>query len=202
MGARSDYGRRMVLRLAPCLLVVCVACSDTPHASDSTSDSATATSADVPDTGSDIGSDTGPDAYSSDVGETVTPPPIDLAVVPADGAVVAGTASKVADLVGGPKAEGQLGDLVLANHQARFLIEAVRPAGGYRQFGGNMVDADLQPGGQDRLGELWFAWNLRAFKPAAVEVVSDGRDGLAVVRATGRLDRYAWADAIRPLSGE
>ena len=128
--------------------------------------------------------------------EVEVEPPIDLALIPPKGAVVAGIAAKTADLVGGPKAEGQLGDLVLANHRARFLIEGLRPAGGYRQFGGNLVDADLQPGGEDRLGELWFAWNLRVFKPSAVEVIADGRDGPAVVRATGRTAPYAWADAI------
>lgn len=128
--------------------------------------------------------------------EPSPPDPIDLAEVPPEGVVVAGVAEKAADLVGGPKAEGQLGDLVLANHRARFLIEAARPAGGYRQFGGNLVDADLQPGGEDRFSELWLVWNLRAFRADSVEVVSDGRDGLAVVRASGRITRYAWVDAV------
>jgi len=131
-----------------------------------------------------------------DSAEVIVRPAVDLSVVPAAGEVVAGIAEKAGDLVGGPKAEGQLGDFVLANQRAKFLIEGIRPAGGYRQFGGLLVDADLQPGGEDRLGELWLVWNLRAFRPDTIDVVSDGSDGTAIVRAKGRTTRYAWVDAI------
>jgi hypothetical protein len=170
----SQLGALAVLALA--------ACSDDP-AKDTTPDVAVET--DVAEETADTTPDT-----------EVEPPPVDLAVVPAAGEVVAGVAVKAGDLVGGPKAEGQLGDFVLANNKVKFLIEGMRPAGGYRQFGGLMVDADLQPGGEDRLGEMWLVWNLRAYRPDAIEVVSDGRDGLAVVRVTGRTTRYAWVDAI------
>lgn len=169
------------------------ACDDDPAAPDHDTG--------APDTTDTIGTTGEPDAQpdaTPDGNAEIDEPfrPIDLAVVPPPGAVIAGVAEEPAHLVRGPKAEGQLGDFVLANHEARFLVEAVRPAGGYRQFGGNLVDADLQPGGEDRFSELWLIWNLRAFSPDRIEVVSDGRDGLAIVRATGRTTRYAWVDAI------
>ncbi len=185
MSLRHYRSRLATLRcsqLCTVAVLTLAACSDDPAAPDASPDATVETDATVE-------ADTTPDAE-------VEPPPVDLAQVPAAGEVVAGIATKPGDLVGGPKAEGQLGDFVLANAKAKFLIEGMRPAGGYRQFGGLMVDADLQPGGEDRLGEMWLVWNLRAFRPDAIEVASDGRDGLAIVRVTGRTTRYAWVDAI------
>lgn len=183
---------RIALATLSCLALV-PACGD--HAGGTTD---TLTSNDL-----DAASETLPEATPPDAapdGDAELPPdppePIDLSVVPPEGAVVAAIADKPGDLVRGPKAEGQLGDFVLANHRVKVLIEGLRPAGGYRQFGGNLVDADLQPGGEDRLSELWLVWNLRAFRPDTIDVVSDGRDGLAVVRAAGRTTSYAWVQAI------
>jgi len=182
--AMSSFRHHYLVALA---LITLVACDDDPSASDATDVTQLTDATDATGDANDA---------VQDSGEVVVPPPIDLALVPPTGVVVAGIAEKPADLVGGPKAEGQLGDFVLANASARFLIEGIRPAGGYRQFGGLLVDADLQPGGEDRLGELWLVWNLRAFRPDTIEVTSDGRDGTAIVRATGRTTRYAWVDAI------
>ncbi len=187
----SSFSRRL-LRLVPIALIALPglgACDDDPG------DAVTDTS-DLPD--SDTAPDpdaTDPDA-TSDTGPDVPYVPPDLAVRPAPGTVVAGVSVKTADLVGGPKAEGQLGDFILENNVATFLVEGVRPCGGYRQYGGALVDADLQPGGEDRLGELWLVWNLFAFRPDSAEVVSDGSDGLAVVRVTGRTEPYAWIQSL------
>lgn len=176
----------MVTRLLIVLLalVLLPACSDDPESKDTSGD----TLIDTADTTEDTS-----DPADTD---TIEPPVPDLAVRPAAGTVVAGVAVKNEDLIGGPKAEGQLGDLILENHVATFLVEGIRKAGGYRQFGGAMVDADLQPGGEDRLGELWLVWNLFAFVPDQAEVVSDGRDGLAVVRVSGRTAPYAWIQSL------
>ena len=155
---------------------------------------ATAGAPDVADSGAHDASSADA-ADSTDTSEPEPSPP-DLAQRPEPGHVAAGVAIKPADLIGGPKAEGRVGDLVLENHAATFLVEAPRPCGGYRQHGGVLVDADLQPGGEDRLGELWLVWNLFAFEPTHAEVVSDGRDGLAVVRLTGRTVPYTWIQAL------
>lgn len=141
------------------------------------------------------------DDVDTDHGDSVTPAP-DLTLPVEQGQVVAGVASMAA-LLSGPKAEGQPGDLLLKNSRAAFVVEAVRPAGGYRQWGGMLVDAaTIKDGvpGEDRLGELWFGWNLLIFRPDTATVISDGHDGRAVVRVSGRTDRYAWPDSfIRPL---
>jgi hypothetical protein len=164
---------------------------DTSVAPDTSSDTSLDTSTDdasEPDTSTVDTADTSPD--------TVDPTPVDLALRPAPGKVVAGLATKPADLIGGPKAEGQLGDIVLENNLATFLIEGIRPCGGYRQFGGTLIDADLQPGGEDRFGELWLIWNLLAFEPTRATIVSDGDDGLAVARIEGRTVPYIWITAL------
>lgn len=137
-----------------------------------------------------------PPDLQEETDDTVDPPdpPPDLAVRPAPGEVRAGFTTKREDLIGGPKAEGLVGDIKLWNHRAAFIVEGNRLAGGFRAHGGNVVDVDFAQGGEDRFGELWFAWNLQTFHPEAVEVVSDGRDGQAVVRFTGRTGRYTWVE--------
>jgi len=166
------------------------ACDDADPAA---ADTATPADADAitPD-----GDDVAPDALedTTDAADVEPPPPPDLAVRPAPGEVRAGFTVKREDLIGGPKAEGLVGDIKLWNQRAAFIIEGNRLAGGFRAHGGNVVDVDLASGGEDRFGELWFAWNLQTFHPEAVEVVSDGRDGRAVVRFTGRTGRYTWVE--------
>ncbi len=113
--------------------------------------------------------------------------------------MIAGVATRPDQLVGGPKAEGMLGDLVLANARATFVVEGARRAGGYRMWGGHLVDVVID-GQLDRYGEIWFAWNLEAFIPTEATVVATGEDGVAHVRLTGRTGPYAWPDSfLRPL---
>lgn len=122
------------------------------------------------------------------------PAPLELGDPVPAGRVVAGVATRPDQLVSGPKAEGELGDLVLENHRARFVVEGARRAGGYRMWGGNLVDVAVD-GEPDRFGELWFAWNLAVFEPTAAVVVADGADGHAAVRVSGRTGAYAWPDS-------
>ncbi len=118
--------------------------------------------------------------------------------VPA-GRVLVGVATQESQLVQGPKAEGVVGDLVFANARASFVVEGARRAGGYRMWGGHLVDVSID-GSPDRFGEIWFAWNLEAFEPAEASVISDGRDGVAHVRITGRTGPYPWPDSfLRPI---
>ncbi|HRE87763.1 MAG TPA: hypothetical protein PK095_01370 [Myxococcota bacterium] len=135
--------------------------------------------------------------------DTLPPLPFGLDGEIPEGQVRAGFAKNDAFLLTGPKAEGKPYDLLMKNSRAAFVIESHGPAGGYRMWGGNLVDAALIKDGvarPDRLGELWFGWNLLIFRPTRSEVVSDGTDGEAVVRITGRTDNYPWPDSfIRPL---
>jgi len=132
--------------------------------------------------------------------------PTSLVGTPALGTVRAGVIRAEDELIGGPKAEAQIGDLKIENAHVRFIIEGARFAGGYRNFGGHVIDADVargadEPGG-DRFGELMVSWNLTVFEPATAEVVDDGTDGLAKLVVTGEAAAYAWPDSfLTPLLG-
>ncbi len=164
-----------------------VACDDTPERTPpDTADDADLDSVEVP-------SDTEPD----DGGPTLLPElDLDEAVPP--GRVVAGVATGPDTLIAGPKSEGKAGDFLIKNNKAAFVIEGARIGGGYRHFGGTVVDAtrvDEGTLGEDRFGEIWFAWNLRAFAPESASVVSDGRDGVSHVQLRGRTQRYDWPES-------
>ncbi len=105
--------------------------------------------------------------------------------------VRAGVLTDPAALFGGISAEGQLGDVKIYNDRVRFIIEAVGDSGYYVDYGGNLIDADLvrEPGqpGRDMIDELAPMVSLaRVVDATAVEVLSDGSDGRAHVRVTGR----------------
>ncbi len=96
------------------------------------------------------------------------------------------------DLPGGPKAYGRMGDYVLRNHQATFVIAGIRPTHGYGRFGGRLLDAVLHEDGRqsDFLGELFFGiadsrglFTARTLRPERIDIVSPGGAGKpAVVR--------------------
>ncbi|MEN8183272.1 MAG: hypothetical protein ABFS46_12140 [Myxococcota bacterium] len=115
-----------------------------------------------------------------------------------DGAVVetcaveprARQVAREAELLGGPLAQGQVGDWLLENCQARFVVQA----GGQRdlhsigQYGGNIIDAErVGREGRDQFFELQPALNVETVVNAQyVEVVNDGRNGEpAILRACG-----------------
>jgi hypothetical protein len=112
--------------------------------------------------------------------------------------VVAGIIGSEAELLTGPRAEGKVGDAKLLNQHVAFVVAGVRLVNGYSHWGGNLIDADLarEPGepGKDAYGEFAFAWNLDIFHPKELEVVSDGSDGLAHIRVSGRTGPFAFAD--------
>ena len=106
--------------------------------------------------------------------------------------------SDPADLIGGEKADGRAGDVLMRNDHVAFVIEGARRASGYRYQGGHVVDAALvaEDGsmGQDHFGEIIPTWNLRILYPDNVTVVSDGADGEAHVRVTGTTGVFWWAE--------
>lgn len=124
--------------------------------------------------------------------------PLDLTVPAGAGEVRGGLVTDPAALIGGPKADGRVGDAKLYNRHAAFVIEGLRETSGYRHHGGNVVDATYvdEAGvmGPDRFGELFFAFDLHVFAPETFEVISDGRDGEAHVRVVGHTVPFEWAD--------
>ncbi len=95
-----------------------------------------------------------------------------------------------AELITGPLASGQVGDTMIENGVARFIIQkpAVRDMWSVGAFGGNLIDAELvgHPG-LDNFLEMQPAINIETVINAqTLEIVNDGSDGgAAVVRTCG-----------------
>ena len=95
-----------------------------------------------------------------------------------------------AELITGPLADGRLGDTMMANDLARFVIQkaGVRDMYSVGGFGGNLIDAELvgHPG-LDNFLEIQPALNIETVVNATtLEVVNDGTDGgAAIVRTCG-----------------
>ena len=95
-----------------------------------------------------------------------------------------------ADLITGPLADGRVGDWLLANDVARFIIQDAPQRNLYSvgAFGGNIIDAELvgHPG-LDNFLEIQPAVQIETVINAqTVEIVNDGADGQpAVIRTCG-----------------
>ena len=98
-----------------------------------------------------------------------------------------------ADLPQGPLVAAQVGDLVLENAVARFVIRAGDEGHAIMGLtGGNVVDAVLldeagDQRGDDGLREYVVSAAFHLLAPEAAVVESDGADGVARVRVTGAL---------------
>jgi hypothetical protein len=109
-----------------------------------------------------------------------------------------------ADLIGGPRALGEIGDYLLENDKVRFIVQGEGFSRGFGVFGGGLLDADLvrttsgrgdsEGGqGQDNFGEMFPGFFLEALDPhevtdpnggdklKAIEIENDGSDGKAAV---------------------
>ena len=99
------------------------------------------------------------------------------------------------DLVGGPGALGELGDIVLENGEIKVIIQDKGFSRGFGVYGGGIIDADLvrptSPGnsdganGRDSFGELFPVYFLQALNPQEIEVLPNTDDGAAQVRVAG-----------------
>lgn len=83
------------------------------------------------------------------------------------------------ELIDGVGATGRVGDYLLENGRARFLIEDAASSTGWGIYGGGLIDlaGPAAAPADDRLQQLFVHCDLRAFRPSSVEVVSDGRSG-------------------------
>lgn len=94
-----------------------------------------------------------------------------------------------AELAGGPKALGEIGDYLLENEHLKIVIQDKGFSRGFGVYGGSLIDADLKRldsvslgrphGGQgaDSFGEMFPAFFVEALAPEDVRVVNDGTDG-------------------------
>ncbi len=106
--------------------------------------------------------------------------------------VVAKKVQSRADLIGGPGALGDVGDFLLANEQARFIIQDIGPSRGFGIYGGSLIDADLQRPvvagdssggiGADNFSELFPGLFLKAMNPSRIEAIQneDGSGSIVV----------------------
>jgi len=116
----------------------------------------------------------------------------------------AGQVQSRSELVGGPRAIGEVGDWRLSNGRVRFIVQDKGPSRVYSTFGGSLIDADLErPNeldpygrriGHDGLGELFPAYFLSAVEPSKIVVVDDGSSGgTARLRVTGTASEFLTA---------
>jgi hypothetical protein len=88
-------------------------------------------------------------------------------------------------LIGGPRALGEIGDFMLENDQIRLVIQDKGFSRGSGIYGGSLIDADIvrtaegrgaagATVGRDNFGEMFAAFFLQALDPVDIRVVSAG----------------------------
>lgn len=93
-------------------------------------------------------------------------------------------------LIEGLEATGRVGDYVLDNGQARFIVQQPGSSTGWSLYGGSLVDLQATAG-TELFEELFVQCDLRAFKPEKAEIV----DG-TTLRLTGPDAGLPFVDAI------
>ncbi len=184
--------------LGMALLVFCAVgcgCGD----DDDDNDSASPTDDDADD-------DTGDDDTDDDNGDDDTWPPLpdddadDDTEEPWDnlsdelgaGEIRAGFIAQDDELIGGPRARGEIGDIKLYNSEIEVIIRSPEhPGVGWTKATGLIADADIaRPAGEPGQDAVWsleqLVGFLRAFSASEVEILENGRNGRVVVRAKGK----------------
>jgi len=117
---------------------------------------------------------------------------------PVNSALHAGRINSEHELVGGPLAQGQVGDYLIQNDRVRFVISGAHHSWGPGLLGGTVVDADLRRTGpqfrggkgKDQFAELFPVANLLVPDPTAtdISVTQNGftDTSVAQIRVTGR----------------
>ena len=117
----------------------------------------------------------------------------------------AGQVISKGQLIGGPRAAGEIGDWRLSNGRVRFIVQDIHSQRVYGTFGGSLLDADLARGdetadprtqlnGQDGLGELFPAFFLSALEPTDIQLLDDGSSGgTARLRIYGKQSEFITA---------
>jgi len=150
-----------------------------PPTSTRTAAPPTSTATEHPPTPSLTATATATQTGTATASPTVTPP-----------RAIARRITDPADLITGPLADGRIGDYLLANDVARFIIQDAPQRDLYSvgTYGGNLIDAELigHPG-LDNFLEIQPAVQIETVINAqTVVIVNDGSDGApAVVRSCG-----------------
>lgn len=127
--------------------------------------------------------------------------PLDLSEPLGPGEVRAGVIRKESELIGGPTAQGKVGDFKLYNAKVAVVVQAPGPSHGYNGYGGGLIDADVvrpadEPGAS-LFGEMITLYARRALRGISAEVINDGRDGnAAIVRVKATDDSFPIIEAV------
>ena len=95
-------------------------------------------------------------------------------------------------LVGGPGAESQKGDFLLANDEIEVVIGAVDHYNGYAESGAHLLDATMAGADNDMLDDIhtYYSWPKQIIYQSAM-VVNSGETGQkAVIEARGHHSEY------------
>src|SRR5688572_29892202 len=111
-----------------------------------------------------------------------------------DRTVVAKQIRSRSELIGGPRAIGEVNDYLLANERIRVIVQNDGYSRGFGIYGGSLIDADLQRPetfgdsagghGNDNFSELFPGLFLKAMKPTSIET-QNNEDGSASVIVRG-----------------
>lgn len=99
------------------------------------------------------------------------------------------------DLIGGPAAQGRVGDVLMENSKIRVIIQKPSKDAGIGSFGGTILDADRQRKGEgkDQWGELFplinIEWTANYY---TYEAFTNG--DTKILRAYGVIDPYDFLD--------
>lgn len=131
--------------------------------------------------------------HGGDSKKEIQEAPLRLDVELGSGEVRAGIVTRTDELIGGPRAEGEIGDYKIYNSRVEFIIRSpMNPAVGWSCNAGNLVDADwarpAEESGKDCLWEhAQLVGALRGFLARSIEVVgAGGRSEAAVIRVHGK----------------
>ena len=109
--------------------------------------------------------------------------------VPAVGATNATTITSFGQLLDGPQADGQIGDLLLTNDNITVIISALGHITHSGENGGTVIDAGTQTARYDALGELYTYfdddWPRQAVYTSLTITDNGTTGGPAVIRAEG-----------------
>ncbi|MCD6449322.1 MAG: metallophosphoesterase, partial [Thermotogaceae bacterium] len=113
--------------------------------------------------------------------------------------VVAKKITSAEELIGGPAADGKVGDYLMKNNIVSFIIGDKDNYHGYMRSGGNVLDAAPTGTRYDLLDEFhtYFGWPKQLIAEK-IEIVNDGRDGkAAIIKVEGH---HSHIDGVRVTS--